>query len=147
MAQNTYPLTELKVLLVEDSFDAMNLTKHMLHDIGVTQIFTAKNGVEALTLLDAFDDDDFVDVVLCDWNMPRLTGLGLLKQIRSCDLSMPFLMITGQADLESVTEAKAYGVTGYLKKPFSADELRKKVTAITRMLAHRDASFAPVGSN
>ncbi len=127
----------LRVLLVEDSFQSMNLTKGMLHDLGITQIFTAKNGVEALNLLGTFDGEDFVDVVLCDWNMPEMNGMELLRQVRSCDPDLLFIMITGEADKASVVEAKAFGVNGYIKKPFSSDELRKKLAVATRIINHR----------
>ncbi len=127
----------LRVLLVEDSFQSMNLTKGMLHDLGITQIFTAKNGVEALNLLGTFDGEDFVDVVLCDWNMPEMNGMELLRQVRSCDPDLLFIMITGEADKASVVEAKAFGVNGYIKKPFSSDELRKKLAVAARIINHR----------
>ncbi len=138
MSVDEFTLEDLKVLLVDDNFGALNLVRNMLADFGVTQVITAKNGVEALNLLTAFDgDDDFVDVVLCDWNMPRMNGIQLLKQIRSVDPELPFLMITGTADMESVAEAKSFGVTGYLKKPFAADHLSKKLRTVARIIAHR----------
>ena len=130
-------IDNLRVLLVEDSFESMNLTRNMLKDFGITQVFTAKNGFEALELIGTFDGEDFVDVVLCDWNMPRLTGMELLRQIRTCDADLLFLMITGLADYDSVAEAHSCGVTGYIKKPFSADQLKKKLSLVARILAHR----------
>ncbi len=132
----------LRVLLVEDNYQSMTLTKGMLHDLGITQIFTAKNGVEALSLLGTFDGEDFVDVVLCDWNMPEMTGMELLQQIRSADPDLLFIMITGEADRTSVVEAKTYGVNGYIKKPFSADELRKKIDVTARIIKHRKPESA-----
>jgi CheY-like chemotaxis protein len=137
MSLQNQDLTDMKILLVEDSFEALNLARNMLKDLGVTQVFTAKDGMEALDMLNAFDGEDFVDAIICDWNMPQLTGLDLLKQIRTCDPDLPFLMMTGIADLESVTEAKAFGVTGYIKKPFSSDQLKKKLGIISRIIAHR----------
>ena len=131
------PLEDLRIFLVEDNREAMNLIKNMLKDFGMTQIFTAKNGMLALDFMGFADGDDSVDVILCDWNMPRLSGLDLLKQIRTCDPDLPFLMITGNADLEAVVEAKTYGVTGYIRKPFSADQLRKKLNVISRIVSHR----------
>ena len=127
----------LKVLLVEDSFEAMTLIKHMLKEFGVDQVYTAKNGLEALNFLGEIDGDDMVNLILCDWNMPRFSGLDLLTQLRTVDLDMPFLMITGNADLQSVQEAKSHGVSGYLRKPFSANELEKKLSAMARIIAHR----------
>ncbi len=137
MQQADQQLEDLRILLVEDSFESMNLTRDMLKDFGITQVFTAKNGFEALELLGTFDGEDFVDVVLCDWYMPRLTGMELLKQIRTCDPDLLFFMVTGLADYESVAEARSYGVSGYLEKPFSADQLRKKMHLASRILAHR----------
>ncbi len=61
----------------------------------------------------------------------------LLRQIRTCDADLLFLMITGLADYESVAEAHSCGVTGYIKKPFSADQLKKKLCLVARILAHR----------
>lgn len=130
----------LKVLLVEDEFEALNLVKSMLISMGITQIYTAKNGLEAMQFLGEFDCDDLINVILCDWNMPRMSGLELLKQIRTVDPNVPFLMITGTADITSVSEAKAAGVTAYIKKPFSQDELKKKLVILARILAHRQAS-------
>ena len=131
-------IDDMKVLLVEDSFEALNLIRSMLQDFGITQVYTARDGKKALDLLGTFDGEDFVDVVLCDWNMPRMSGMEVLRQIRTCDPDMPFLMITGQVDIESVTEAKSCGVTGYLKKPFSSDQLRKKLDLVSRIVAHRN---------
>lgn len=127
----------LKVLLVEDNFQALNLAKEMLTAMGVTQIYTARNGTEALEFMGAFDDDDMINVVLCDWKMPGMSGLDLLQQIRTADPDIPFLMITGTADLQSVSEAKAAGVTAYIRKPYSADELRSKLSVIARIVEHR----------
>ncbi len=137
MSQPDMSLHQLKILLVEDSFESMNLIRNMLKDLGITQVFTAKDGMEALDLLGIFTEEGEIDLVLCDWNMPRLTGVELLRQVRTCDPDMPFLMITGLADYDSVTEAKSLGVTGYIKKPFSLDELEKKLGLVNRILSHR----------
>lgn len=131
------PIDQLTVLLVEDSIEAMNLVRDMLKDFGLTQIYAAKNGLEALDFMGTADRNDAVDVILCDWNMPKLSGLDLLKQIRTRDPDLPFLMITGNADTDSVVEAKSYGVTGYINKPFSVDQLRKKLNQVSRIVNHR----------
>ena len=51
----------------------------MLLEFGITQIYTAKSGKAALGLLGTFDGEDFTDVVLCDWNMPRMSGMDVLR--------------------------------------------------------------------
>lgn len=132
-------LSDLNILVVDDNIGSLNVIRNMLTDMGITQVFTAKDGMEALDFLGAFGDG-MVNVILCDWRMPRLTGLEVLKQVRTCDPDLPFLMITGVADHGSVVEAKSFGVTGYIRKPFSADELRKKLGVVARVLAYRAQS-------
>jgi CheY-like chemotaxis protein len=127
-------------LAVDDNFEALQLIRSYLREIPVAQVYTAKDGKEAMDFLGSCDD--LVDVVLCDWNMPRVSGIDLLKQVRTVDPNMPFLMITGAADLASVTEAKAAGVSGYVAKPYSADQLRKKLLVIARVVAHRQQMAA-----
>ena len=140
MSSSQSDVKDYKVLLVEDNFEALNLTRNMLVSIGFNQVFTARDGMQALDMLNAFDGEDFVDIILCDWNMPRVTGMDLLKQVRSCDPDIPFIMITGMADLEAVTEARSFGVTAYIKKPFSQDALARKMSTLERVINHRRAS-------
>ncbi len=127
--------TDLRVLAVEDSFQALNLLRAMLHDLGVNQVYTAKDGKEALDFMDLCED--MIDVVLCDWRMPRMSGLDLLRQVRTVDPDVPFLMVTGSADMDAVLTAKASGVSGYIRKPYSKDELGKKLKVVTRIIGAR----------
>lgn len=124
---------DFRVLLVEDQSEARAMMRNMLLEMGVTQIFEAPDGREALKFLDsAFD---FVNLVICDWNMPSMSGVELLRQLRTVDPEMPFLMVTGRSDMESVVEAKSSGVTGYIRKPFSVKQLETKLRAISFMVA------------
>lgn len=128
-------LSDLTVLVVDDESSVTRLVRMMLSDMGVTQVFTAKNGKEALDLLGEFQEN--IDIVICDWNMPNISGIGLLKQIRTDDPDLPFLMLTARADIASVKDARDYGVTDYLRKPFSAETMKKKLTMHARSLAAR----------
>lgn len=126
-------LKNLRVLIVDDQQDARAMLRNMLLEIGVTQIFESPDGKSAMQFMDtAFD---FIDIVICDWNMPNMTGVELLRQLRSADPSFPFLMITGRADKSSVIEAKASGVTAYITKPFSSAQLEAKLRIITQRMA------------
>lgn len=126
-------LNDMKVLLVEDQAEARAMMRNMMMELGITQIFEASDGREALSFLDsAFD---FIDVVICDWNMPSMTGVEVLKQLRTVDASMPFLMVTGRSDIDSVSEAKASGVTAYIRKPFSPKQLEAKLRIILYKMA------------
>ncbi len=140
MTPSQQSIEDLRVLLVDDSFEALTLIKNMLKDMGLTQVFTARDGTEALNFMGVYDDDDGVDVILCDWNMPRMSGLEVLKQIRTCDPDLPFIMVTGNAEHDAVVEARSLGITGYIKKPFSADQLMKKLTLVQRIVDHRAKS-------
>ncbi len=123
-------LSELKILLVDDQSEARAMARNMLLELGVTQIFESHDGREALNFLDsAFD---FVDLIICDWNMPNMTGVQLLRQLRTVDPDTPFLMVTGRGDMESVVEAKTSGVTGYIIKPFSPVQLEAKIRIILK---------------
>lgn len=123
---------DLKILIVEDQPDARSMLRNMLAELGITQIFEAGNGREALRFMDsAFD---FVNIVICDWNMPNLSGLDFLRQLRSADPSIPFLMVTGRNDMDSVVEAKTAGVTGYIRKPFSPAQLEVKLRVILKRM-------------
>ncbi len=130
-------IRDLRVLVIDDSLEAVNLIRAMLQELGLNQVFISKDGKDALDFLGACDD--LVNVILCDWNMPRLNGIELLRQVRSVDPDFPFIMVTGGADLNQVKEARENGVTGYILKPFSARELEKKLRAVARLLAARAA--------
>lgn len=119
---------DFKVLVVEDQPEARAMVKNMLAEMGVNQIFESADGKEAMSFLDMAPD--LVNLVLCDWNMPGMTGVELLRQLRSVDTSMPFLMVTGRSDLDSVMEAKTSGVTGYISKPFSVRQLEAKLRIV-----------------
>ena len=130
-------LNNLTVLIVDDNVEICKLIKSTLKDLGARDIVVVTSGEEASRLLGAPDKHGSFNLILCDWNMSGMSGLELLRQVRSSDTRMPFLMITGNADKESVVEAKKHGVTGYITKPFSPAELHKKISVVAQMLAKR----------
>ena len=127
------PLEDLRVLLVDDQTASLHLVRDMLAQLGVRTVLTASGGREALHVLAAAP----VDAVLCDWTMPEISGLDLLRTVRKDQPDLPFIMVTGTADPTSVLAAKDSGVSGYLKKPFSSEDLRRKLVALARMKAFR----------
>ncbi len=128
MSSTSRELKDLTVLIVDDQPDTLSLMKNMMNEIGIKHIFEAGDGRKALDFMDsAFD---VVDIIICDWNMPKLTGVELLRQVRSVYPDIPFLMVTGRGDMDSVVEAKSSGVTGYIVKPFSSAQFEAKVRAV-----------------
>lgn len=113
----------LGVLVVDDDQSVRAMLKSMLKDIQFNQIFEAENGREALQLLNTSP----VDVVICDWSMPEITGIDLLRQVRSTGSQIPFVMLTGKADRDSVFEAKSAGVSAYIVKPLTQVQLEAKL--------------------
>ena len=114
------------VFLVVDDFETMRrVTINQLRQLGAEKILTAKDGLEALRLLKS----QTVHVVLSDWNMPVMNGLELLKKIRSDEklFTLPFIMITAEAERPRVEEAITSGVTSLLLKPYSANQLRLRL--------------------
>jgi two-component system chemotaxis response regulator CheY len=126
-------LEKTKVLIVDDQADMRSMIRHMLAELGINQVFEASDGKQALGFID--DALDMIDVIICDWNMPNMTGVEVLRQLRSVNPDMPFLMVTGRRDIISVTEAKSSGVTAYISKPFSLDQLEAKLRAVVSRMA------------
>ena len=121
-------MAKVRILVIEDQDEARTMMKQMLTEIGVNQIFEASDGREGMGFLDMAED--MVDIVLCDWNMPSMSGLELLKQLQSVGCELPFVMITGRGDRNSVFQAKGAGVDGYILKPFSLVQLEAKLRIV-----------------
>jgi len=132
MSEQGKKIEDLKILVVDDQPEARALLKDMIIGLGATQIFESKDGRQALEFIDAAFD--FVDIIVCDWNMPSMSGVELLRQIRTVDPDIPFLMVTGRNDIDSVVEAKSSGVTAYIRKPFSPAQLEAKLRIISRRI-------------
>lgn len=112
--------------LVVDDFEAMRrVTTNQLRQLGVEHIHSAKNGAEALRML----KNQVFDVVLSDWNMPVMSGLELLQALRADEklFSIPFILITAEAERRRVEEAIAQGVTSMLLKPYTPRQLAARL--------------------
>lgn len=121
-------MSKIGVLVVDDDQSVRAMLKTMLKALKVQQMFEARDGREALQFLDA--SRDLINVVICDWSMPGVTGIDLLRQVRSTGSEVPFVMLTGKADKESVIEAKGAGVSAYIAKPFTQIQLEAKLRVV-----------------
>jgi two-component system chemotaxis response regulator CheY len=119
---------DLNVLLVEDDQNVSMTLRSMLIEFGISNVYDAVNGEEALALLQEAKED--ISLVVCDWNMPKVTGIEVLEAIRKTSPEMPFLMVTARADKSSVLAAKEHNVSVYICKPFSYGEFKKKMNYI-----------------
>lgn len=118
----------MKVLVVDDFATMRRIVRNILKQLGFTNIAEADDGTTALEIMKT----DKIDLVLCDWNMPKVSGLDLLKQMKAdSDLkNIPFLMITAEAQKQNIIEAVKTGVNNYIVKPFTADTIAEKLKKI-----------------
>ena len=120
--------TGIKVLVVDDMSTMRRIVKNVLRQIGFSDIVEAENGQDALTKLKAGG----FGLVVSDWNMPVMQGIELLRAVRAdADLkTLPFLMVTAEAQKENLIEAVQAGVSNYVVKPFTAEVLQGKLEKI-----------------
>lgn len=119
---------KMKILVVDDFATMRRIIKNILKQLGFTDIDEADDGGTALNKLKA----DKFDFVITDWNMPNVSGLELLKSIRSDAAlkDMPVLMVTAEALKENIVTAVKEGVNNYIVKPFTAETMKEKIDKI-----------------
>jgi len=120
----------MKILVVDDFAAMRRILKNVFTQIGLTNIIEADDGTTALDVL----KENKVDLIVSDWNMPKMSGLDLLKTVRSNESTkdMPFLMVTASSQKDDVLEAVQAGVSNYIVKPFTADTVKEKLSRIFR---------------
>ena len=123
----------MKILIVDDFSTMRRIVKNLLHDLGYTNTAEADDGKTAWPLLQAGD----FEFVVTDWNMPGMTGIDLLKNIRGDArlAKLPVLMVTAEAQRDQIIEAAKAGVNGYIIKPFTAVTLKEKLDKIFQRVA------------
>jgi two-component system chemotaxis response regulator CheY len=123
----------LRVLVVDDQTSVRQMTRLTLEQIGVKLIHEAANGNEAVEKATLQP----LDLIISDYNMPEMDGLGLLRSIRGHPSArrVPFILVTGRGDRELVVKAAQAGANNYVVKPFTADILRTKIEQVIGKLA------------
>ncbi|RMQ44885.1 Chemotaxis protein CheY [Pseudomonas cichorii] len=118
----------MKILIVDDFSTMRRIIKNLLRDLGFTNTSEADDGITALPMLQSGS----FDFLVTDWNMPGMSGIDLLRQVRLDDRlkSLPVLMVTAEAKREQIIEAAQAGVNGYVVKPFTAQVLQEKIEKI-----------------
>jgi len=118
------------ILIVDDSIPMRAVIKKIIKASGfdVGEFFEASNGREALKVL----NEKWLDLVLTDYNMPDMNGLELVEEMKRDEtlMSMPVIMITTEGSKERVEEFMAKGIIGYIKKPFTPEQIKQKLIEI-----------------
>jgi two-component system chemotaxis response regulator CheY len=113
-----------KILVVDDSAVMRKIIKKNIKESGllVDEFADAGDGKQALDVV----SHDNIDLILCDWNMPNMSGLEFVKTLRSLNLpkKIPVVVITTEGSDSKKSEAKESGADGYLTKPFTPEQLR-----------------------
>ena len=109
----------MPVMIVDDYSTMLRILKNLLLQLEFTNVIEATNGDDALVKLRA---NGPVGLIISDWNMAPMTGLDLLKAVRSDAKlkSTPFIMVTAESKTENIIAAKQAGVSNYIVKPFNA---------------------------
>ncbi|MCB0368557.1 MAG: response regulator [Bdellovibrionales bacterium] len=119
-----------KILVIDDMPSIRDLVKNQLRSMGFVEILEAEDGEQGWQVLESkFAEANPIELVISDWNMPKMKGLDLLKKVRSEANfnSLPFILLTSEAEREQVTEAVMAGVSQYIVKPFSGKTFEDKL--------------------
>ncbi|PIS10618.1 MAG: hypothetical protein COT73_08360 [Bdellovibrio sp. CG10_big_fil_rev_8_21_14_0_10_47_8] len=124
---------ETRILVADDMPTIRELVKNQLKGIGFKNVVEASDGEAAMNVLVSNQNAGTpIQLVVSDWNMPKMTGLELLKQVRaSADWAqLPFVLLTSESERDQVTEAILAGVSQYLVKPFAAKVFEEKLKGV-----------------
>lgn len=120
-------MKKLSVLIVDDSAVMRKIVERSLHQAGfdLELVIEADNGIDALAAVEA----NRLDLIFTDINMPKMDGIEFLRRVRDLETgrTIPVLMITTEGAEQKVMEAIALGAKGYVRKPFTADQVRQQV--------------------
>jgi len=123
-------MEEVSALIVDDSSVMRKIVERSLRQAGINlaHVHEAGNGVEALSVL----AETRVDLILCDINMPVMDGLEFVKQLGGVANAkgVPVVMITTEGSESHVVQALSAGARGYIRKPFTVDQVREHVIPV-----------------
>ena len=122
----------IRALIVDDSSVMRKIVERSLRQAGLdlSEVLEAGNGAEALGLLQTKE----VDLILSDINMPVMDGLEFVRQLQALNLpkKVPVVMITTEGSESHVVQALQAGATGYIRKPFTADQVKEHVIPVLK---------------
>jgi len=123
-------MKKINALIVDDSSVMRRIVERSLRQAGIDleQVREASNGAEGLAALEAGG----VDLILCDINMPVMDGMDFLRQLAGVPSAkgVPVVMITTEGSESHVVQALSIGARGYIRKPFTAEQVRQHVTPL-----------------
>ncbi len=114
-----------RILVIDDMASMRRIVKNILKKKGFKDIIEAEDGKLGLNIL----NENTIDIIISDWNMPNMTGIELLTEIRGMEKykNTPFLMVTAEGQKQNVIEAVQAGVSQYVVKPFTPEAIIEKL--------------------
>ena len=122
------PDKNMKILIVDDFSTMRRIIRNILKQLEFINVEEAEDGSAAFEKLKEAD----YDLLITDWNMPNMTGLDLLKEIRTNEKlkDLKVLLVSAEAEKENIVQAARAGANEYIVKPFTADVLEQKINKI-----------------
>ncbi len=127
-----FPL-DCRILIADDVPSIRDLVKSQMKALGFKHIIEVGDGEQALQILTNNQMAGTpIQLVISDWNMPKMTGLELLRQVRASSnwANLPFVLLTSESERDQVTEAILAGVSQYIVKPFAAKTFEEKLKGV-----------------
>ena len=124
---------DTRILVADDMPTIRDLVKAQLKNMGFRTILEAADGEQAMNVLISNSQAGTpIQLVISDWNMPKMTGLEFLKQVRASNdwANLPFVLLTSESERDQVTEAILAGVSQYVVKPFAAKIFEEKLKGV-----------------
>jgi two-component system, chemotaxis family, chemotaxis protein CheY len=123
-------MKKMCVLIVDDSSVMRKIVQRSLRLAGleIETVLEADNGEQALTMV----QQNTVDMVFSDINMPKMDGLEFVRQLQSLEAAkgIPIVMITTEGSQSRVVEALSLGARGYIRKPFTPDQMKERIAPL-----------------
>ncbi|HBR05825.1 MAG TPA: response regulator [Desulfovibrio sp.] len=118
----------IRILVVDDFSTMRKIIKNILRQLGYSNVVEADDGTTAWDVL----NKDNIQFIISDWNMPKMSGIELLRKVRASEEfgALPFLMVTAEAQQENIIEAVQAKVSNYIVKPFTPETLDQKIQKI-----------------
>lgn len=118
----------MRILVIDDAQTMRRIIVNLLRQLGFTNMVEADDGTTAWERLSG----EHIDFIISDWNMPKMTGIELLKRVRESEKykTTPFIMVTAEGKRENVITAVQAGVSNYIVKPFNAATLKEKISKV-----------------
>lgn len=120
--------SQITIMIVDDSTTMRKIIKHHLSQLGFSKIIEVANGAQGLKRI----DEEKIDLILCDWNMPEMNGLQFLYALREKSKEIPVIMLTTVSTQEEILAALKAGAASYITKPFTRDDLKEKIEKIEK---------------